>query len=90
VAHVRLCHSRMLFVRAYPRETQEILLNTFLDIQDELREQVLLRPGLSIGGAWEHADLSRWLANGASLNFARQRSWLWTQTAIRQLSGGGA
>jgi hypothetical protein len=22
VAHVRLCHSRMLFVRAYPRETQ--------------------------------------------------------------------
>jgi hypothetical protein len=24
VAHVRLCHSRMLFVRAYPRETQEI------------------------------------------------------------------
>jgi hypothetical protein len=21
-AHVRLCHSRMLFVRAYPRETQ--------------------------------------------------------------------
>ena len=25
VAHVRLCHSRMLFVRAYPRETQEII-----------------------------------------------------------------
>src|ERR1044071_3017769 len=24
VAHVRLCHSRMMFVRAYPRETQEI------------------------------------------------------------------
>jgi transposase len=23
VAHVRLCHSRMFFVRAYPRETQE-------------------------------------------------------------------
>jgi hypothetical protein len=22
VAHVRLCHSRMFFVRAYPRETQ--------------------------------------------------------------------
>jgi hypothetical protein len=22
VAHVRLCHSRMMFVRAYPRETQ--------------------------------------------------------------------
>lgn len=21
VAHVRLCHSRMMFVRAYPRET---------------------------------------------------------------------
>ncbi|MGY4448950.1 transposase [Bradyrhizobium sp. i1.3.1] len=24
-AHVRLCHSRMLFVRAYPRETQEMV-----------------------------------------------------------------
>ena len=23
VAHIRLCHSRMMFVRAYPRETQE-------------------------------------------------------------------
>jgi hypothetical protein len=23
VAHVRLCHSRMMFVRAYSRETQE-------------------------------------------------------------------
>jgi hypothetical protein len=23
VTHVRLCHSRMLFVRTYPRETQE-------------------------------------------------------------------
>jgi hypothetical protein len=23
VAHMRLCHSRMPFVRAYPRETQE-------------------------------------------------------------------
>src|SRR5947209_7105877 len=27
VAHVRLCHSRMLFVRAYPRETQEMVLD---------------------------------------------------------------
>ena len=25
VAHLRLCHSRMLFVRAYPRETQEMV-----------------------------------------------------------------
>lgn len=27
VAQVRLCHSRMLFVRAYPREAQEIVLD---------------------------------------------------------------
>ena len=27
VAHVRLCHSRMLFVRAYPRESQEMLFD---------------------------------------------------------------
>src|SRR5271168_1191329 len=27
LAHVRLCHSRMLFVRAYPRETQEMVFD---------------------------------------------------------------
>ena len=27
VAHVRLCHSRMMFVRAYPRETQEMVFD---------------------------------------------------------------
>ena len=27
VAHVRLCHSRMFFVRGYPRETQEMLFD---------------------------------------------------------------
>jgi transposase len=27
VAHVRLCHSRMLFVRAYRRETQEMVFD---------------------------------------------------------------
>jgi len=27
VAHVRLCHSRMMSVRAYPRETQEMLFD---------------------------------------------------------------
>ena len=28
VAHVRLCHSRMLFVRAYPRETHDMMFDT--------------------------------------------------------------
>jgi hypothetical protein len=27
VAHVRLCHSRMMFVRPYPRETQEMVFD---------------------------------------------------------------
>jgi transposase len=27
VAHVRLCHSRMMFFRAYPRETQEMVFD---------------------------------------------------------------
>jgi transposase len=27
VAHARLCHSRMLFVRAYPRESQEMVFD---------------------------------------------------------------
>ena len=27
VAHVRLCHSRMMLARAYPRETQEMVFD---------------------------------------------------------------
>jgi transposase len=27
VAHVRLCHSRMFFIRAYPRESQEMVFD---------------------------------------------------------------
>src|SRR5207344_2775840 len=27
VAHMRLCHSRMMFVRAYPRESQEMVFD---------------------------------------------------------------
>jgi hypothetical protein len=30
VAHVRLCDSRMLFVRAYPRETQEMVFDAHI------------------------------------------------------------
>jgi transposase len=26
-AHMRLCHSRMFFVRAYPRETREMVFD---------------------------------------------------------------
>jgi hypothetical protein len=30
VAHVRLCHSRMMFARAYPRESQEMVFRCAL------------------------------------------------------------
>jgi transposase len=30
IAHARLCHSRMLFVRAYPRETQEMVFDAHI------------------------------------------------------------
>src|ERR1700681_78380 len=30
VAHIRLCHSRMLFVRAYPRESQEMVFDAHI------------------------------------------------------------
>ena len=39
VAHVRLCHSRMFFVRAYPRETQEMVF----DAHDRATVAPLLR-----------------------------------------------
>jgi hypothetical protein len=31
-AHVRLCYSRMLFVRAYPREAQEMVFDICLSV----------------------------------------------------------
>jgi hypothetical protein len=34
VAHVRVCHSRMMFVRAYPRETQEMVTRTSVPARD--------------------------------------------------------
>ena len=37
VAHVRLCHSRMPFVRAYPRKTQEMVF----DAHDLTRARIM-------------------------------------------------
>ncbi len=61
VPHVRLCHSRMLFVRAYPRETQEMLFDahdhafamfkgTCRRNPDQLRRRDGCRPGSSTKG----------------------------------------
>ena len=40
VEHIRLCHSRMLFVRAYPRETQEMVF----DAHDRSVVNFMFRP----------------------------------------------
>ncbi|QOZ65852.1 hypothetical protein WN72_04975 [Bradyrhizobium arachidis] len=40
-AHVRLCHSRMLFVRAYPRETQEMVFDAHRPVQRHLHPRHL-------------------------------------------------
>ncbi len=53
VAHVRLCHSRMLFVRAYPRESQEMVF-------DGPRPGVRLLPlHLPAGHLRQHEDRGR-------------------------------
>ena len=39
VAHVRLCHSRMLFVRAYPRESQEMVFDAHAAPSPSSRER---------------------------------------------------
>jgi transposase-like protein len=49
-AHVRLCHSRMLFVRAYPRETQEMVFDALGLPSSRLR---------AISGAHEGQDGER-------------------------------
>lgn len=67
VAHVRLCHSRMLFVRAYPRETQDPL-------------GTLLRNTLP-GSGWSSTPTTRPLpssaapARGASTTAGIVRHW---------------
>src|SRR3569623_403421 len=33
LARVRLCHSRMMFVRAYPRETQEMVIDAHYRVE---------------------------------------------------------
>jgi hypothetical protein len=63
VAHVRLCHSRMLLVRAYPRETQEMVFDRRFG------------PGETIYDPWHYVPV---LARkpGALRNGARFKDWL--------------
>jgi hypothetical protein len=48
VAHVRLCHSRMPFVRAYPRKTQEMVFDAhdrrITELAIDKQAQTLLMP----------------------------------------------
>src|ERR1700726_3274266 len=62
-AHVRLCHSRMLLVRAYPRETQEMVFDRRFG------------PGETIYDPWHYVPV---LARkpGALRNGARFKDWL--------------
>src|SRR5437899_2847934 len=48
VAHVRLCHSRMLFVRAYPRESQEMVFDAHSQAFEAERTQLV-----PIGGRFD-------------------------------------
>ncbi len=53
VAHVRLCHSRLMFVRAYPRETQEMVFDAhdraFALFRGACTRDVFIRPGPRVG-----------------------------------------
>jgi hypothetical protein len=49
-AHVRLCHSRMLFVRCYPRETQE-------RAEERTAALVLLAVMVLIAAVWQATGL---------------------------------
>ena len=52
VAHVRLCHSRMFFVRAYPRETQEMVFDAHDRRLPSSRASWKSRPALVVPGGW--------------------------------------
>ena len=79
VAHVRLCHSRMLFVHAYPRETQEMVFDAhdraFALFKGACRRGIYVSlcrkchpmagDDQSGGGGWSHIRPSRpgWIAS---------------------------
>jgi hypothetical protein len=65
VAHVRLCHSRMLFVRAYPRETQD----RAIPMSDWVERIPFARRAITSSVSWR---ICRSTARASAL--ARQRS----------------
>ena len=68
VAHIRLCHSRLFLVRAYPREIQEMVFGAHehalrffggscrRGIYDNMRSQAFERPTLCVALAPAAAD----------------------------------
>ena len=68
VAHVRLCHSRMLFVRAYPRETQEMVF----DAHDRA---FAFFGGACVRGIYDSEDWPPWVRGQA------ERKPRWTRSS---------
>jgi hypothetical protein len=74
-AHVRLCHSRMLFFPAYPRETQEMVFNA---------QRGILAFGRSFRLAWGLTALSgNGLSSTATLTPARAAHFVGRSSAKR-------
>jgi len=74
VAHVRLCHSRMMYVRAYPRETQEMVF----DAHD--------RAFAFFGGACTRGIYDNlWTPPGREEHLAATRHWM--RESIRPIAG---
>ncbi|ELT49795.1 hypothetical protein FHW20_003922 [Ochrobactrum intermedium] len=74
VAHVRLCHSRMMYVRAYPRETQEMVF----DAHD--------RAFAFFGGSCTRGIYDNlWTPPGREEHLAATRHWM--RESIRPIAG---
>ena len=74
VAHVRLCHSRMMFVRAYSRETQEMVF-------DAHERAFAFFRGTCTRGIYDNL----WTPPGREEHLAATRHWM--RESIRPIAG---
>jgi hypothetical protein len=65
VAHIRLCHSRMMLVRAHPRETQEVVFDAHERALRALQGSLLarhLRQSMDVSRARRSFGVGAWNA----------------------------
>jgi hypothetical protein len=75
VAHVRLCHSRMLFVRAYPRESQEMVFRPWPSPPYQVFCRAHARGARHLS-CEASAGVRRWIRSSSAASSTRDDGWM--------------